>query len=239
MKPLDFNDTLLQLIEIQKTDSGLDELEKMIRNYTKEIGDYEGNLAGLKEKLVSEKKAFEELAKARKTLEIEAGSLETKIQKYLGQQNDVKSNEQFTALKDEIEKSRQEKAQAEEKTLEILFKEDEQKITIQATTKKVADEEKRVADEKKIIQQKIDDCEKAAQEKRRERAEQLPKIESVHALSYESLRTHGKKIAVAYVKEDDTCSGCNMSVAPQILNEIRKNIGIQRCSCGRYLYHKD
>ncbi len=226
-------------MDLQSTDSGLDELEKLKKNFQQEMDAFDSNLANLKEKLQAEKKTLEDIVKQRKMLEIEAGSLETKITKYLGQQNEVKSNEQFAALKLEIEKSKDEKGKAEEKALEFLFKEDEQKAKIQLYTQKLAEGEKQAAEDKKALQNKIEDCDKAAVDKKKERTERLAVLPPEYAESYESLRNHGKKIAVALVKEDNTCSGCNMNVAPQVLNEIRKNIGIQRCNCGRYLCHRD
>src|SRR5579871_1863350 len=97
--PLHFAEALEKLVELQATDSGLDELERLKKGFRQEITVLESHVAELKNRIQSEKKALEDLAKQRKTLEIEAGTLDTKITKYLGQQNEVKSNEQFTALK--------------------------------------------------------------------------------------------------------------------------------------------
>jgi predicted nucleic acid-binding Zn-ribbon protein len=236
---LDFAETLQKLVELQKTDSGFDELERIKKGFLQEIATLEANLLALKNHVQDEKKAMEDLLKQRKTQEIEAGTLETKISKYLGQQNDVKSNEQFTALKQEIEKSKEEKAKAEERILESLFKEDEQKAKILNLNQQLALAEKKTAEDKKDIQQKIADCDKAVLEKKDERKKQLAEIPPEFADGYEKLRNNGKKIAVAAVQEDESCSGCHMNVSPQILNEIRKNIAVQRCNCGRYLYVKD
>ena len=103
----------------------------------------------------------------------------------------------------------------------------------------MAQAEKKAAEDKKNHQQKIADCEKAVVDKNEDRKKQFAEIPQEFAEGYESLRSHGKKVAVAEAREDQTCGGCNMNVPPQILNEMRKNIGIQRCNCGRYLYVKD
>ncbi len=237
--PLDFAETLKKLVELQRTDSGFDELERLKKGFLQEIATLEAHVLALKSNVQDEKKALEELLKQRKTQEIEVGTLETKISKYLGQQNEVKSNEQFTALKQEIEKSKEDKSKIEEKVLESLFKEDEQKAKIQSLSQELAQAEKKAAEDKKEIQQKIADCDKSVLEKKEERKRQLGEIPSEFAEGYEKLRNNSKKIAVAEVREDESCSGCNMNVSPQILNEIRKNIAIQRCNCGRYLYVKD
>lgn len=236
---MDFSQTLIKLIELQKTDSGLDELERIKKGLQQETATLDANVTALKNHIQDEKKVLEELAKQRKSLEIEVGTLESKIGKYLGQQNEVKSNEQFAALKQEIEKGKEDKGKAEEKILEFFFKEDEQKAKVQNLAQQLAQAEKKAADDKKDIQQKIADCEKAGMGKKEERRKQLAEVPTEFAEGYEKLRETGKKIAVAEAQEDHTCSGCHMNIPPQILNEIRKNIGIQRCNCGRYLYTKD
>ena len=151
----------------------------------------------------------------------------------------MKSNEQFTALKQEIEKALEEKAKVEEKELGILFKEDEQKLKIQELTRELGEAEKKSSEDQRALQQKITDCDKAALEKKREREKRLSEIPSEYSESYEALRNNGKKIAVAVVGEDQICGGCFMQVPPQTLNQIKKNIDIQRCDCGRYIYIKD
>ncbi len=236
---MDFTETLKKLVELQATDSGLDELERLKKKFHQEAAALEATVHGLKGRIQEEKKALEDLVKQRKGLEIEAGAMESKISKYLGQQNEVKSNEQFAALKQEIEKSREEKAKAEERVLEFLFKEDEQKARTQKLNQDLAQAEKKTIEGKNDILQKVSDCDKAAQEKKGERQKQLAGLPEDFAQGYEQLRNSGKKIAVAEAREDHTCSGCHMNIPPQILNEVRKGIALQRCTCGRYLYIKD
>jgi len=236
---LHFTEALEMIIELQKMDSGLDDLEKIQKNARLEIASLEGGIAGAKARLQEGKKAQEDLAKERKTLEIEAGSLETKIKKYQSQESEVKSNEQFLALKHETEKAKEDKGKAEEKVLELMFREDEQKKKVQGLALELEQAEKKLAGDRKVLETKISDGEKAAADKRVERKAKLAQVPEDLATGYESLRNHGKKIAVAQVLEDQTCSGCKMQVPPQILNEIKKGMGIQRCDCGRYLYVKN
>lgn len=235
---MDFTEALKKLAELQTTDSGLDDLDRVRKGFQKEAADIEASLSALQTKIQNEKKALDELLKARKVCEMEVGGLDSKIQKYQGQESEVKSNEQFAALKQEIEKSKEEKSKSEEKVLEILFKEDTQRAELQRLAGELAEAEKLAAKAREGLRQKIADCEKAAQEKKAERVKQLADLPPELAQGYEALRGNGKKIALAQIREDLTCSGCHMSVPPQTLNEIRKNIGIQRCNCGRYLYEK-
>src|SRR5208283_5334277 len=105
-----------------------------------------------------------------------------------GQEGEVKSNEQFAALKAEIEKATQEKAQAEEKELVILFQEDEQKKKIQTANEELARAEKKAAEDKKALEQKIADCEKASEDKKTDRQACLTVLDPEFAQGYEALR---------------------------------------------------
>lgn len=236
---MEFSEELKKIVELQQTDSGLDELERIQKGFRQDITHLEEDVTALQNRLQEEKKGLENVVKQRRNLEIEASAFQNKIDKYLGQQNEVKSNEQFTALKQEIDKSKEEKARAEEKVLEFLFKEDEQKAKIQKMVQQLSLAEKKAANEKKGIEDKIADCEKTALEKKEERQKQLAELPSDFAEGYEKLRNNGKKIVVAEVLEDQTCAGCHMKIPPQIINEMRKNLIIQRCNCGRYIYIKD
>jgi uncharacterized protein len=232
-------DILLELIELQRLDSGLDSLEKIKKNFLSDIAAVDANIQALKDTLLTEKKGHEELMKWRKTQEIEMGTLDSHIAKYIRQQNDVKSSDQVTALGQEIEKSKLAKASIEENILETLMKEDEQKAQIQKSTQILAEEEKRAVAEKTEIQQKIADCDKALADKHLERDAQLLKVEEPYNRGYENLRNKGKKLAVVAVTEDNNCGGCNMNVPPQILHELRQKIAIKTCQCTRYLYIKE
>jgi predicted nucleic acid-binding Zn-ribbon protein len=232
-------DILSELIELQRLDSGLDSLEKVKKNFLTDIIAIDANIHILKNQLQTEKKGNEELAKWRKSQEIEMGTLDSHIAKYIRQQNDVKSGDQVTALGQEIEKSKLAKAAIEENILETLMKEDEQKAQIKKTTEILAEEEKRAAAEKAEIQVKIADCDKAIADKQQERAAQLLKVEEPYNRGYENLRNKGKKLAVAAITEDNNCGGCNMNVPPQVLHEIRQKMTIKTCQCTRYLYIKE
>ncbi|HTA76573.1 MAG TPA: hypothetical protein VK791_05400, partial [bacterium] len=89
---------LKELVELQRLDSGLDDLEKHKKKFLNDIAVLDVNVKVAQNQLQSEKKKLEELVKQRKTLEIETGTLDSHIAKYIKQQNDVKNSEQVTAL---------------------------------------------------------------------------------------------------------------------------------------------
>jgi predicted nucleic acid-binding Zn-ribbon protein len=233
---MDPADILEKLVEIQKTDSGLDELERLQKNLKKEMESIVSSVATLKNSLQAQKKAAEELVKQRRTVEVEIKTMEGKVQKYQGQESEVKNNEQYAALRQEIDKAKEEKAKAEEKVLGFLYQEDDQKMKIQELAGQLEQAEKKASSDQQGIEQKILECKKAADVKLAERKAQIPALPEDWAAIYETQRNTGKKIVVAQIQEDKTCGGCHMNVPPQVVNEVKKGIQIQQCSCGRVIY---
>ncbi|HVM32016.1 MAG TPA: C4-type zinc ribbon domain-containing protein [bacterium] len=229
-------ETLQKLVELQTTDSGRDQLEKHRQALLDKLDLEAARIAALKKQSLEDKKAAEDFAKQRKTLEIEVGSLETRLKRYQSQLDEVKNEKEYEALKQEIEKHKQDKTRLEEKVLEILFQEDAQKEKIAVLAGQITADEKRYAEDQKEIGLQVADCEKAMAEKMAERQVHLAALPPEEAQGYEALRQRGKKIAVAAVLENHTCGGCHMAVAPQLLMEVKNGRKINRCDCGRYLY---
>lgn len=225
-----------KLIELQTADSGHDQLEKHRQSLLDKLDLERAKIKALKTQLLEEKKTTDDFSKRRKTLEIEVGTQETRLSRYQGQLDEIKSNKEFEALKAEIEKLKGEKTRAEESILEILFQEDVQKEKMKNLSEQIETDERKAVEGKVEIDLQIADCEKAMAEKKAERGRFFSELPPEEARGYEALRGRGKKIAVAAVLENHTCGGCHMAVAPQLLMEVQNGRQINRCDCGRYLY---
>jgi predicted nucleic acid-binding Zn-ribbon protein len=235
-------DVLLRLIEIQKNDGALDALAREKQAALDELDLLQAKVKALEDQVVVEKKGLEQLAKARKTIELEIGAKETQISKYQNQLLDVKSNDQYAALQHEIEKMRAEKAKQEDKVLEALLQDDEVKKRIQNLSVQVDAEKKVLAEDRKGLEEKVTNLDLAAVAKNREREALLAKAEEEMPSdleSYEAIRSSGKKVAIARIRDGENCEGCHMSISPQILQEVRQGMQLVRCTCGRFLYMED
>jgi uncharacterized protein len=233
---------LEKFIELQRADSALDDLAKMRQEVLDTLDLMQAKLKAFEERMAAEKKNQENLAKTRKTLEIEIGAKDTLVSKYQNQLLEVKSNEQYQALQHEIDKAKQDKAQLEEKVLETMFREDELKAGIQKLAKMIEEDRKKLAVERQSLEAKLAETEKSAENKKKERedffnkaAEEIPR----DLEGYTAIRKGGKKVAVAKILDGETCEGCRMSVPPQTLQEVRRGIQMVRCSCGRFLYEAE
>jgi len=235
-------EVLPRLIQMQKNAGALDALARERQVSVDALDLHQAKVKAVEEQVALEKKNQEQLAKARKALEIEVGAKETQISKYQNQLFEVKSNEQYQALQHEIEKAKVDKAKAEERILEAMFREDELKKHIQNLTERADAEKKTLAEERKGIAARIAELDKAAEAKKKERDEVMAKAREEmegDVEGYEAIRKSGKKVAVARIVEGENCEGCHMSVPPQTLQEVRRGMNLVRCQCGRFLYAEE
>ena len=238
--PLDtIEDNIMALIRVQTADTEADNLIKTRQMAVDTMDLSEARLKAFIKQSEDEKKALIDLQKQQKTMEIEVGTLDTKVTRYQTQLLEVKSNKDYDALKLEIENGKAEKARIEDRILEGLFRQDEQKKKIEAILKQIEEDRKRSAEEKKTLQVKISDCDSRVETVRKDRERVLAEIDTEWSEAYNQLRKSGKKVAVAEITEEKMCSGCRMSVPPQTTIEVRRALQVIRCSCGRILYVKD
>lgn len=232
-------DNIKALIQVQNADHSIDELARERQAALDAIQQAENQLKANQQKLEDDRKALLELQKQQKAMEIETASLDTKAAKYQTQLFEVKSNKDYDALKAEIEHSKTEKAKIEDRILDVLFHQDEQKKKIEALTRQVEEDKKRTATDKQALTAKAEECGKLAEARKKESDILLADIDRDWSDAYRQLRKSGKKTALAEITEEKMCSGCRMSVPPQTIIEVRRANQPIRCSCGRLLYVKD
>ena len=80
--PLEMAEALVELIKLQRIDSGMDELDKLKKNFLRDIEALNGEVSIAKNQLAEAKKKQEELSKTRRGFELEVGTLDSKIKKY-------------------------------------------------------------------------------------------------------------------------------------------------------------
>jgi hypothetical protein len=232
-------ENLKALIRVQEADHSADEMAKARQAALDAIDLDEARLKACQQRLEDGRKALLEVQKQQKAMEIEVASLDTKVSKYQTQLFEVKSNKDYDALKAEIENAKAEKARIEDRILEGLFRQDEQKKALEALARQVEEDRKKAAADRVAHQARVAECERLKAEKLAERKAVLAEVDREWSEAYEQLRDSGKRTALAEITEERMCSGCRMSVPPQTVLEVRRARQIIRCSCGRLLYTKD
>lgn len=199
----------------------------------------EKELAAAHQKLEQDKSRAKEIEVERKRLEVEADSKRAQIAKYQTQQLETRKNEEYTALKHEIERAEKDIVAIEDRELELMQEAEDLKPAIAEADAKFASEQKRVEALIKTANDKVAVLQGRADELTVERDAIAAEI---NAADEDLLELYDKlfrgKAGRAIVALDGShCSGCHMTLTPSTLRDARAGSTVVSCEqCGRILY---
>jgi predicted nucleic acid-binding Zn-ribbon protein len=155
---------------------------------------------------------------------------------------DVKTNKEYTALKEEIEKAKGENGKQEEKLLQVMIKEDELKGAAgrRATEAAALEAESRKVEAE--VKAELDACAAEKKDLGEKRAARTGEMGANLVRRYDRIReARGgsplARIVPAPAGDEVVCSECHITIRPQIIVEVHKQEELVSCeSCGRILY---
>jgi predicted nucleic acid-binding Zn-ribbon protein len=227
------------LIQLQEVDSKIRSLMEQKKRLPEFLADLDqkreankANLESVKETLAAAQKN-----KRDRDQDLEAGV--QKVEKLKARSSEIKNNKEYQALLKEIETGEKDNKAIEDDILVLMEKIDEaaSKITIA---------EQRSREEEAVLQaeqqQREADFAKMAEDLKeieRERQKVVAAIKPDILGQYEKLLNTKAGIAIAEAR-NESCSGCFMSIPPQIFVNVKKNNTILTCpNCHRILYYKE
>lgn len=167
----------------------------------------------------------------------EIASIETKIGQQKTKQLEVKKNEEYQALQNEIDSLAESLSRHEDEQLEILLKVDDARKTNELAqgkhAERVIDLEKQllaIDDRGKLLEEEIQQLEeeiKAAQEE----------MDPIFLREYERIKKVVRRPPYVVPVEDQKCSGCNLRVSNDVVSSILVEEKLTFCDqCGRIVY---
>jgi hypothetical protein len=151
----------------------------------------------------------------------------------------IKSNKEYQAALKEIEDT--EKANREKEDQILVYMEE-----LDALQQRLAEKEEEFATAKRkheaqkaAIEEEIEAAQSEVAEHRHERRDMESAVDVEILRIYDRLQRRLGGLAVAAV-EDATCSACNMSIPPQMYNELQRMDSLRFCpNCDRLIYWKN
>lgn len=227
-----------QLIKLQDVDAEIARLASLLEVVPGRIEDIDKRIQATADIVLRAKESLAANQKKRRDLEGEIKALRETVSKYKRQQNEVKSNKEYEAIKKEISETQAKIEAIEEAILNEMIAADDVEKEIKSAQAEQTSQEGVLKAEKAAVA-----AEKAEMEARKtsvesERAGLLPLIPAEQVRLYH--RIHVKKGGTAMSQvTDDFCSLCQMRVRPQLLDELIARKAIILCeACGRILYWK-
>jgi predicted nucleic acid-binding Zn-ribbon protein len=148
----------------------------------------------------------------------------------------LKSNKEYQAMEMEIKGGRADKSVLEEEILKLFDAVDDAKKKLAKEKEALAAEEKKFKDEIAVVDKEIADLQQKISVTEENRKQYLPNIDPKILGQYERLLKNRDGLALVPVK-GGSCSGCNMELPPQMVNEVHANDKLIYCeSCARILY---
>jgi len=169
--------------------------------------------------------------------DLEAGV--QKVEKLKTRSSEIKNNKEYQALLKEIEDAEQENKAIEDDILGLMEKIDAAAGQITAAEQRAKEEADEIQVEQKQHEAafaKLEDELKAVEAERQKSIARIPKQVLTQ---YQRLLDTKAGIAIAEAR-GESCSGCYMSIPPQVYVNVKKNESIITCpNCSRILYFKE
>lgn len=236
VKDFSVEDKLKNLLQLQKIDSKLDEIQVLKGELPMEVSDLEDEITGLnarQTRIEEEINGISEFIEGKKSMMKESEAL---IAKYEKQSENVKNNREFEAINKEIEDQ-----QLEIKLCEKHIRDANEELTekikaLDLAKKAVASKEGVLNHKKSELEKIIADTEKEETELNKNSAAARSHIDERLMYSYDRIRNSYRNGLAVVAVDRDACGGCFNSIPPQRQSEIRLHKKIIVCeNCGRIL----
>jgi len=227
------------LIRLQDIDGAIRARREEKRKLPGMLADLERQNEANKTELDRVREALEAAQKGKRDRDRDLEEGGQKVEKLKSRTPDIKTNKEYTALLKEIETVEQENKAIEDDILKLMEKIDAAAGEIRTAESRSADEAAAIAAERKQLEENIAKVEAELVTIERERHELAARIEAPLLAKYQkrSAALAGKVVVEA---RGESCSGCFMSIPPQLFVNVKKNTEIITCPhCTRILYYKD
>ena len=236
VKDFSVEDKLKNLLQLQKIDSKLDEIQVLKGELPMEVSDLEDEITGLnarQTRIEEEINGISEFIEGKKSMVKDSEAL---IAKYEKQSENVKNNREFEAINKEIEDQ-----QLEIKLCEKHIRDANEELTekikgLYLAKKAVASKEGVLNHKKSELEKIIADTEKEETALNKNSADARGHIDERLMYSYDRIRNSYRNGLAVVAVDRDACGGCFNSIPPQRQSEIRLHKKIIVCeNCGRIL----
>jgi predicted nucleic acid-binding Zn-ribbon protein len=227
------------LIQLQEMDGKLRALVEQKKRLPELLAEFERRRAANNANL---EQVRDNLQIAQKNKRDRDQDLEVEVQKVgklKAHQSEIKNNKEYQALLKEIETAEQSNKAIEDDILGLMEKIDAASAGILAAEQGAQEEEKALQAELQKIEAEFAKTETELKAVEQARQEFVVRIQPAVYSRYQKLI--GTKAGIAITEaRGESCSGCYMSIPPQVFVNVKKNENIITCpNCGRILYFKE
>jgi hypothetical protein len=233
---IDYKEQIPILVELQKCDSRLMDLEKQKEAKPLELEEVKAKVEKKRDEIASLEQEIKELKVKIKEKELELKSGEEEIKKLQQKLFQVKTNKEYQSLLMEIEGKKADNSLIEDNILELMEEVDKKELQLNEEKGKLKEVEEELRREEKRIADEIKKLEGEIEQEKKKREEIVAKVvPELYDIYSKLLKNRGGVAIVPVVNE--ACGGCHLSLRPQTINEIKMADRLVTCErCSRILY---
>jgi len=232
-------DELIKLIGLQEIDLALLALNKEKDGAPAKLAEIDASFNEMKVHLKDLEEKRQKMTLDQKAREGDLAAKEEEIKKTTSQLGQLKTNKEYQAKLAEIEGLKADKSVAEEDILKFMDTIEAGKAPIEEEHQRLVQGEKKFAQERAVIADRIKQIEAEAQTWESKRTIAAADIDKTMLMKYEHI-LHGQKGTVLVPVRGNSCQGCHMNVPHQVVNLIRMHEQLISCEiCSRILYLED
>jgi predicted nucleic acid-binding Zn-ribbon protein len=228
-------DQLKLLIEVQRHDARIQELEGMIKVWPQKLEEMQGDLAKVEQMLDREKGQLLESESWRKRQEDQMKDEEAALLKAKQRSSMVKNAKELMANERELQTTRKLAQERQEEVLKLVDAVETAKKSIAQHADDLEGLRKHVGEEEAAAKVKVAELEAQIVEERKLREVAAARVRPDMLKKYSTIRMR-RGLALVPVR-NGTCQGCNMNIPPQLYNTLQRGASLELCgNCHRIIY---
>ncbi len=237
--PPNIKEELIKLIELQKIDKAIFDLKKEHDEAPGRLAQIDATAAEMKARLKDMEENRRKMTLDQKKKEGDLAVREEEIKKTQGQLGQLKTNKEYQVKLAEIESLKADQSVLEEDILKLMEAVETAKGPIETQRQRLAEEEKKFAQQRASINDRVKEIEAEVQQLEGKRKIEAAGVEKAMLQHYEHILQGHASTVIVPVKEN-SCQGCHLLIPPQVINEIRMHERLISCeTCTRILYLED
>ncbi len=230
------NQKLSPLIELQKLDLRIMEINEIRRKIPEHLHAAEGPFREATQTLTGTATAVEAAVKERRLHEKDLEAHEAHTDKMKSHAASLKTNKEYQAHLFELELANKKRGDFEEKILLTMEKIDQLQKTVKELQEKKNALEKMFAQEKQGLDAQEKELEAELAQLQLRRQEASVQVEKTLLDRYNQVKASRKDQPLAAVR-GGICAGCRLQIPPQLIAQVKRSEDLHLCPyCRRILY---
>lgn len=234
-KEKDLIELLKALEALQSVDAELGELTRSSSEYPSRLTELEEEVGAARQTRDEGRQKVTDLESQKQALEEQLAADREKVKKWEARLTEQRSPREYTALAREIDIAKKQNTTMTGDIAELAKEIAASQEALDTIEEEVAEVERVVRNERRRIRHALNQIEKQEEELTERRNDAAKHVPTQMLRRYDQIQKR-RGLAVVQV-QGGTCSGCRMSIPPQLYNQLVTRARLDSCpSCARMIY---